>query len=159
VKREKIDFADTETALVTVRAMAATLDEVVSSGDRAATKTMYVILADAMAGVTRLIHKLGTGLPRPSLSATFPPDSWRDISPEAILRDLANLVAIEDLAIAIKQAKLPYSRSAEAKRLSQEINRSIRKLKAKVISAKAWIQKHWPDAWTEKEESDYRGWL
>lgn len=159
MSREVIDFSDTETALVTVQAMTATLDEVLADNDPHATLAMYAMLADAFSGVTGLIQRLGAGLGHVSLGASFPPDRWKDLSPDNIIRDLENLVLIEELGIEIKQAKLPGSGGAEAKRLSQEITRSIKTLKSKVINAKAWIQKYWPDAWTEKEESDFQRWL
>ena len=156
---EVLEFADTETARVTVEAMVATFGEVVAEGDRPGIRAVYRMLGDAMAGVTRLINRLGTGLGRASLGASFPPERWKDVSPDEIIRDFHNLVAIEELAIGIKQAKVPGSGSAEARRLSQEIPRSIRSLRNKVASGKAWIQKHWPEAWTDREESDFERWL
>lgn len=156
--REKIDFADSESALVTIQAMAAVFFETVSAGNVAATRLMYRKLADATSGVIRLVRRLGAGIRRPSMGA-FPPTSWKDMSHEEILRDFANLVAIDRLVIEVKEAKVPGSRSSEQKRLSEEIARLKKTLKNKVVNGKAWIQKYWPDAWTDKEEYDYREWL
>lgn len=156
--REQIEFADTESALVTIQAMAAVFYETVSDGNVAATRLMYRTLADATSGVIRLIRKLSIGIRRPSMGA-FPPTGWKDMGPDYILRDLSNLVAIDKMLIEIKEAKIPGSGSSEQKRLSEEVARLKKTLQNKVINAKAWIQKYWPGAWTEIEESDYREWL
>lgn len=156
--REQIEFADTESALVAVQAMATVFYETVSDGNVAATRLMYRKLADAASGVTRLIRKLSVGIRRHSMGA-FPPTAWKDMGPADILRDLANLVEIDKMLIEIKEAKIPGSRSGEQKRLSEEVARLKRTLENKVINAKAWIQKYWPDAWTEREESNYGEWL
>lgn len=81
------------------------------------------------------------------------------MGPDDILRDLANLVAIDKMLIDIKEAKIPGSRSSEQKRLSEEVARLKKTLKNKVINAKAWIQKYWAEAWTEREEANYGEWL
>lgn len=154
--REKIDFADSDSARITIQAMASVFHE--TSGDAAATRLMYANLANATAGVTRLVRKLSSGTRRPSLGA-FPPSIWKDMGPDEILRDFANLIAIDKILIDVKEAKVPGSRSGEQKRLSQEIARLKKTLKNKVVNGKAWIQKYWPDAWTDQEENDYKEWL
>lgn len=159
MRRESIDFADTDTALLTVRAITQTFDEAVSQGDLLATRAAYLLLADAIVGVTRLIERRGIGLGSHSMGAAFPPDAWKDMAPDEIIRDLQNLVAIEELAITVAQAKVRGAGTAQAKRLSGEIARMIRSLRGRVKAAKAWILKHWPDHWTETEESDFGSWL
>lgn len=156
--RERIDFTDTESALVTIRAMAMVFYETVSDGNVAAIQLMYGTLADATSGVIRLVRNLSTGIRRLSMGA-FPPAIWKDMGPGEILRDLENLVAIDTVLIEIKEAKLPRSRTGQQKRLSEEVSRLKKTLKNKVINAKSWIQKYWPDAWADKEEYDYREWL
>lgn len=156
----RLDFADTQIARHTIEAVAQTLAEKGRERDTQAVRTLYGLLADAMSGVTRLMNRLGRGLRAASgLGAAFPPERWKDLSAQDILLDLWNLIAIEETAIEAKQSRMPGSRSAEAKRLRSEVARSIRTLKAQVRSARAWIIKHWPDAWTEIEETEFSRWL
>src|ERR1051326_3347016 len=51
MKSQPMEFADTDTAKVTIQAMVETFDEAVKAGDRLATIGMYELLADAMVGL------------------------------------------------------------------------------------------------------------
>lgn len=154
----RIDFADSETALMTVHAMFVRFGQAVDEGDVENTKAMYGILADAASGVSRLIRSARLTR-QEALGSTFPPDAWRDMSPEHILLDLQNFVAIEEAMIEAKQAKVPGSRSAQAKRLSQEISKMIRDLRRRVGDSRTWILTHYQEHWTEDQERLYGPWL
>ena len=120
--------------------------------DIQATKAMYLMLAEAVAGVTKLTQALGAGLSGASMGGSFPPDRWKDMSPEEIFLDFRNLVAIDGIGIQIQQAKIPGSRTAEARQLSQQVRSLNKKLRNKIGSARAWIKKHRPGSWTENED-------
>lgn len=165
MKRELIDFADTETAVVTIRSIAAALDDAVAERDVRRTKAIYGIMADAVAGTTRLIGRLWArpdgSARRHSLgsSAQFPPERWKDMSLRDILADLADLMLIDALEIEVASLKFPGARGAEQKRLQQEIARMRKALRGKIRNGKAWIQKYWPGAWTSQEEKNFRDYL
>lgn len=152
-------FADTETALITIQAMAVTFDEAVVSQDIQATKVMYRMLAEAVAGVIKLMKPLGTGLSGASMGDSFPPAKWKDMSTEEVFRDFRNLVAIDGIGMQIQQAKIPGSRTAEARQLSQQVRSLNKKLKNMVGSARAWIKKNRPGTWTENEDEEFWEWL
>jgi hypothetical protein len=143
---------------MSVEAMCVRFDQAVSEGDVEETKAMYGILADAASGVSRLIRSARLTR-QEALGATFPPSAWRDMSPEQILLDLQNFVGIEDAMIESKQAKVPGSRSAQAKRLSQEIAKMIRDLRRRVAVSRTYILTHFPEHWTEDQERAYGPWL
>lgn len=156
---EKFDFSDSWTAYVTIEAMLDVLYRAVDERNASAVNHMHGMIADAIAGVGRLIDRLGRGLGGRSLGASFPPDRWKDMSPREILLDLHNFVGVDQLAIDALRAKLPGSRTAAQKRLSNEIQSMQEKLRNKVFAAKAWIIKNSPGTWTRKEGENFKEWL
>jgi hypothetical protein len=155
MKAKKLDFPDASSATATIFAMIDILRESVRAKDKEAIHQILGMLAQATAGVTRLLKIRHAQMGRHSLGASFPPEHWKDMGPAQILHEVAEHVAIEEALMELKRERFPGARSADLKKLSAQVGKMRRKLQQFVRSSRAWIKGRWPEAWTEKEESEY----
>ena len=160
---QQMDFRDSETAATTVFSIFDVLKETVQARDKESLHCVLVLLTQAAAGVVRLLCRRRSGIRtarvRVGLGAALPPDRWRDMGPEEILKELYEFKEIEQAFLASKQERIKEARTADQKRLSAQIQRILREMKASVRAARTWIVRHWPDYWTQKEEDEFQGYL
>jgi hypothetical protein len=157
--KKRLDFADASSAAAMIFAMIDVLHESVRTKDKESIHEMLEMLAQATAGVTRLLQGRRTQMSSHRLGGAFPPESWKDMGPSQILHEVAVHVAIEEGLIELKDIRIPGARTADRKKLSAQVAKMRRKLVQFIRSAKAWITAHWPEAWTEKEDYIYRSYL
>lgn len=156
---KRVDFADASTANATILAMIDVLHDRARAGDEDGVGGMLRMLAQAFAGVSRLLGRRVSGISSARLGASPPPERWKDMGPEDILSEMEMYKNVEEAAIELKRRRIAGARSADQRRLDAEVERMRRKFKAAVRSAKAWISKHWPGHWTEKEDHRYGNYL
>lgn len=129
------------------------LDEAVQEGSREAVISVMEFLADALASMRKGMTE------DPHFGLGGRAKSWKDMGPEEILDYMRTAIALEQAMIERKQEKIPLMRHASAKRLSEEIRKSLAVLRRMTAQMKAYLIKHWPEFWTESVAKEFSPWL
>lgn len=151
----RIEFGNVWQASQTIFAIIHVLRSHMRQGHRPEVAYLMEMLSQNVAAATRLLDaskRLGV---RTALGAGFPSESWKDLGPKEALEWLRQYVAVEEGLIDLKQDALPFSRTAEAKKLSAQIAKMRKSLNAGVARVRKWMLKVWPAQWTETEEREF----
>lgn len=159
---DRLDFSNLAEAFATVDASVRALEEKIGERDASGATAIIHLLTDAFREARSLIRSMAMSSdPQDArMGAELIRPGWmKDAGPDAIMSELRNAVAIEEIGLHLRESKIPIARSAEVKRLKEEIAKIRKDLTRTARSVRSFMIKNWASYWSDAEDYEFRVYL